>query len=178
MFTAARTLAAAGVGLSALVFAGTAAGAPPAAPNQGIQTLLNNLSGGYSPADCQPTTPNGTAVADINCGANHDPGGPGGGLHPIRQRHRHEQYFNGALRAGKTLPFPDGTPGPGTWQQHATPNQSPCRTRTVSLPMANDSPLDQQCTEILESPVPTATTTSPCTTGGSRRADPSAVRPQ
>ena len=124
MFTAARTLAAAGVGLSALVFAGTAAGAPPTAPNPGVQTLLNNLSGGYSPADCQPTTPNGTAVADINCGANHDPGGPTEADYTLFANATDmNNYFNGALRAGKTLPFPDGTPGPGTWQQHATPNQ-------------------------------------------------------
>jgi hypothetical protein len=119
------------IGLTALGLA-----APAAGDAAGVQTLLGNLSQGYTPGDCQPSSPlGGPAVAGVRCGANHDQGGPQSTFYYLYANPADlNADFNVQLEAGSVQPFPDGTRGPADWHYDSTPNQPAGSYAIVKFP--------------------------------------------
>jgi hypothetical protein len=121
-----RSMAVAGLSAVTLASAGPASAAPPSGSggSPGVQQLLSQLSGGYTPADCQQVPTAGRQIAKITCGQNHDQGGPASTdyiLYPNTTTMNAD--YQATLNANTVNPFPDGSDSPGDWYYNQSKDQ-------------------------------------------------------
>jgi hypothetical protein len=118
------------IALPALGSAGSATAAPTPEPaptaDTALQSLLGRLPNGYTPGDCRPHNPPDVqaALAQVICGADHDPGGPARAyIYIFSNTADMDAAFNNTVANSTLQPFPDGSTGPATWSYAGTPKQ-------------------------------------------------------
>jgi hypothetical protein len=87
--------------------------------------LLRLLPAGYRSDSCRPVAPPETALAEVNCGSNIDPGGPHSATYMlVRDKAALDAAFNDIVGASARVNCPGNIQSPGPWRRNATPHKT------------------------------------------------------
>ncbi|CAN5535016.1 hypothetical protein BH09ACT8_BH09ACT8_29260 [soil metagenome] len=98
--------------------------APPARDSAAEARLMALLPKGYPAGSCAPVDPPKGAVAQVECGANADPGGPSSATYTVvGDRATLKSMFDGVVGGNAKVNCPGNLQSPGPWRRNATPDR-------------------------------------------------------
>ena len=88
------------------------------------QALMRLLPAGYPAGSCQPSATPKNALAQVNCDANSDPGGPLTATYSlVKDKATLDAAFNDVVTASTRVNCPGNIQSPGPWRRNATPDK-------------------------------------------------------
>jgi len=118
--------------------ANEASSTPASEPDVDAQALMRLLPAGYPAGSCKPAaTPKGV-LAQINCDANSDQGGPLTATYTlVKDKTALDAAFKEAIAASARVNCPGNIQSPGPWRRNATPDKT---SGTLFCGLAGDRP--------------------------------------
>ncbi|MCT7657822.1 hypothetical protein [Mycobacterium deserti] len=96
----------------------------PPTPNADEQRLLRMLPLGYSPDACEPADVSNDAVAQVDCDANTDTGGPESATFALApDKAALDAALNDVMQGAQRVNCPGNIQSPGPWRRNATPQK-------------------------------------------------------
>lgn len=102
----------------------TTAAAAPTASNPDADRLMRMVPAGYSPSACKAVATPKDALAQVNCDANSDAGGPLSATYSLASdKTALDAAFNDIVAASTRVDCPGNIQSPGPWRRNATPEK-------------------------------------------------------
>jgi hypothetical protein len=102
----------------------TTTSATSAAPNPEADRLLRMVPAGYSSSECKAVATPKNALAQVNCDANSDAGGPLSATYTLSSgKAALDTAFNDIVAASTRVDCPGNIQSPGPWRRNATPEK-------------------------------------------------------
>lgn len=97
----------------------------PSIDSQDVQRLQRMLPRGYPDGACAPIEPPEGLLAQVDCDANTDPGGPQSATYTLSgDKTSLEAAFNTLISAATRVNCPGNIQSPGPWRRNATPDRT------------------------------------------------------